>query len=88
MLTITVEAGWGDTAEQTIPEMVRLASLLGVAVCADLDRVKVTAQPGDDAAAILLNWRRALKLPPPRAASAIFPDLPPGHIGQGRPSRS
>ena len=87
MLTITVEAGWGDTAEQTIPEMVRLASLLGVAVCADLDRVKVTAQPGDDAAAILLNWRRALTLPP-RAASAIFPDLPPGHIGQGRPSRA
>ena len=76
MLTIRVEAGWGDDiAEYVIPEMVRLADLLGVEVKAELDRVVTTAQPGDDVRAIVANWRHALTLPPPRAASASFPDV-------------
>ena len=72
MVTTAVQAGWGDTAEQTIPEMVRLATLLGAEVRASLDRVKVTAQPGDDTGAILINWRRALTLPPPEPRVRSF----------------
>jgi hypothetical protein len=76
MLTIRVEPGWGDDiAGHVIPEMVRLADLLGIEVKAELDRVVTTARPGDDPRAIVANWRQALTLPPPRAASATFPDV-------------
>ena len=88
MLTIRVEAGWGDDiAGHVIPEMVRLADLLGVEVKAELDRVVTTARPGDDPRAIVANWRHALTQPPPRAASASFPDVPdyaPGRGARGR----
>ncbi len=76
MLAIRVEAGWGDDiVGHVIPEMVRLANLLGVEVKAELDRVNTTAQPGDDPRAIAANWRLALTQPPPRAASATFPEV-------------
>ena len=84
MLTIRVEPGWGDDiAGHVIPEMVRLADLLGIEVKAELDRVVTTARPGDDPRAIAANWRHALTQPPPRAASASFPDVQDFATGSG-----